>query len=103
YRRAKKSGLKRKIPPPDTIRRWDSRIARFMIRYLELQPPGARRHTHTAETTETIPHGLLDFKIHNPNFLQEESPNVNAFAQNLLDAKKCPRRWRQIRGGWPSL
>ena len=35
-----------------------------MIRYLELQPPGARRHTHTAGTTEASLLGLLDVETH---------------------------------------
>src|SRR5258706_15936956 len=73
---AQKQTPKRKIPPPERVWRWDSRIARFMIRYLELQPPGARRHTCTACTTETSLHGLLDIVIHTEVTLRKKIPNV---------------------------
>src|SRR5258706_7095106 len=73
---AQKQTPKRKIPPPERVWRWDSRIARFMIRYLEFQPPGARRHTCTAGTTETSLHGLLDVVIHTEATLREKILNV---------------------------
>src|SRR6267154_3791951 len=71
-----KNRPKRKIPPPERVWRWDSRIARFMIRYLELQPPGARRHKCTAGTTETSLHGLLDVVIHTEVTLRKKILNV---------------------------
>src|ERR1019366_5307966 len=85
----RKRGPKRKIPPPERSWRWDSRIARFMIRYLELQPPGARRHTHTAGTTEAGLLGLLDIAVHDPKTLLEETPNVNS---NQFSNANCVRR-----------
>jgi len=47
-----------------------------MIRYLELQPPGARRHTCTAGTTETSLHGLLDVVIHTEATVREKIADV---------------------------
>jgi hypothetical protein len=82
---AQKQTPKRKIPPPERVWRWDSRIARFMIRYLELQPPGARRHTCTARTTETSLHGLLDVVIHTQRTVPEEIPDVKFISAQNLD------------------
>jgi hypothetical protein len=60
----KKLAPKRKIPPPVEFWRWDQKIARLMIGYLDRQPPGARRHTRTAGTTCTSLHGHLGVAIH---------------------------------------
>jgi hypothetical protein len=40
------------------------KIARLLIRNLDRQPPGARRHTRTAGTTITSLRGHLDVAIH---------------------------------------
>src|SRR5882762_11148426 len=48
-----------------------------MIRFLELEPPGARRHTWTAGTTHTSLHGLLAVAIHDLKTLLEPAPVVN--------------------------
>jgi hypothetical protein len=55
-----------------------------MIRYLELQPPGARRHTRTAGTTEASLLGLLDIAVHDFKTLLEETPNVKSVQQRKL-------------------
>jgi hypothetical protein len=67
---------KRKIPLPAGFWQWDSRIARIKIRFLELQPPGARRHTCTAVTTETSLRGLLGNEIHIQLTVGDENPDV---------------------------
>jgi hypothetical protein len=40
------------------------KIARLVIRNLDRQPPGARRHTRTAGTTITSLRGHLDVALH---------------------------------------
>jgi hypothetical protein len=54
-----------------------------MVRYLELQPPGARRHTCTAGTTNASLLGLLDIPVHD----REKQYRSFLCVSNQIDTK----------------
>jgi hypothetical protein len=71
-----------------------------MIRFLEFQPPGARRHTWTAGTAQTSLHGLLDVAIHTVRTVLKKNPNVKVILiqSQISDSGKSKARWDEGTG-----